>query len=116
MTREVARLLSQYAPGRVVYGSLIGEAGLTSQFSIDGRFPPIVDHEGINVDRFLVPIAVALAEKVSRGNKTYGELPIVTYGAMRCERVSGQGVSVRGLEYYDVRLDENLIRFDVLFG
>jgi hypothetical protein len=116
MTYEIARLLSQYAPGRVVHGGLIGEAGLIRQFTVDGRFPPTVDHTGIDQQRFLVPIAAALAKRVSEGNATYGELPIVMHGAMRCERVSGQGVSVRGIEYYDIGFNENLIRFDVLCG
>jgi hypothetical protein len=125
MTRYVAERLSEGFHGEHVSGHLIGQEGLTHQFTVHFPPPKTIGQEGL-APAYLDPSVLALDQKLRAIRPTrFGCLPWLMRDDLDCHVVmlAASGLSVRGIRgvvpnFHDdnAPLFEELIRFDVLVG
>jgi hypothetical protein len=116
---EAARLLSRRVALPVVRkedGLRIGQSGMTKQLGVDLRLPDTLTETGLDIDRYLKPSIHSIAAHIQHYKfRAFGELPLPMGVDAAYRATSGRdGVSVRGLLFYDALRDESHLRLDVI--
>lgn len=119
--RRVAKGLDLRAPLPLMLDARIGHAVspnpshiLNHQWGVEFHAPVTVPSAGLDAQRYLDPIAAQFIQRL-QGVRACGELPVAIPGAYTA-RVSDPrtGLSVRGVQTYQIGTDTERIRFDVL--
>lgn len=116
ITRHVARNISnRLGPMTLVESSDINaETSRIHGVSLDLIGESMTDDE--YEERYVMPMAVALAEAMKDNRaRVCGTLPLPNWTEYGCV-VTYHGLSLRGLQFYDVMTDSHQLRFDVLYG
>lgn len=116
VTRQVARQVShRIGPLHLVESSEINEQTRDMAGVLLNLIDTPMTHDDYE-QRYVLPIAAALADRMQQDNaRVCGRLPLPTGMDSGCV-VTGNGLSLRGMQFYDPYTDSHRLRFDVLYG
>lgn len=86
---------------------------LNHQHYVDMFAPSEIDRYGLDVDRYIAPLAQALSRR-SAGLKGCGSLSLPVGVEAACLVKHSSGLALRGVKVYDIGMDSDRLRFDML--
>jgi len=116
ITKAMAEEVERLWQARVVRPfSKLGQGDLTRQVYITMLPPDKVDRYGLDRQRYVLPAASAMADYLRHYRASQCGVLDHPPGAESVV-VRREGLSLRGVRYYDLYTDQRLLRFDIVYG